>query len=408
MSGLTFGGLLASRWNMRTAPDAVFDQRLATLASRFSLLTIAALAVLVTYPPMDRAETPSTGTVAVLALIFVPGLTAAGAYLAAAFSRNERWISRLYAADLAAAGAACLGAIFLLRSVQGPASLLVPTLLAALAGYAMRPKRATSRASALILAALSAAGIVGNIASDGRFLSLPLTEKPVLEKWNEHSRILVLKGGVEKNWLSFVIDKTAATGLPKVRPRSPGDPIPVEAWWAKEVNNLGYRLGRPLQRTAVIGVGGGRDLLAALGNGAEHVDGYELNGILVGLLRNEYASINPVASWPEVSLIHSEARVGIAHSGLKYDVIQASLIDTWAATAGGGFVLSENGLYTVDGWRTFLDALTETGILTMTRFYLPATPAETERLVSLAAESLAGAGIAEPAHTSSWRRGREK
>ena len=397
MSGLTFGGLIASRWNMRAAPEEVFNQRLASLASLFSLLTLAALLVLVMVPPMDRVETPSTGAVALLALIFVPGLTAAGAYLAAAFSRNEGWISRLYAADLAAAGAACLGAIFVLRTVQGPASLLVATLLAALAGYAMRPERLRNRVGSLLLAALSAAGILGNIVSDGRFLSLPLTETPVLERWNEHSRILVLDEGTEKRWLSFVIDKTAATGLPKVRPRAAGDPIPIDAWWAKEVKNLGYRLGRPLKRTAVIGVGGGRDLLAALGNGAEHVDGYELNGILVDLLKREYSSINAVASWPEVSLIHSEARVGIAHSGRAYDVIQASLIDTWAATAGGGFVLSESGLYTVDGWRTLLRALTDTGVLTMMRFYLPATPAETERLVSLAAESLAEVGIADPA-----------
>ena len=397
MSGLTFGGLIASRWNMRAASEADFNERLATLAILFSLLTLAAVLVLVSFPPIARLETPATGTVALLALIFVPGLTAAGAYLAAVFARNEAWISRLYAADLAAAGTACLGAIFLLRTVQGPASLLVATLLAALAAFTLLPKRGTNRLSALLLAALSAAGIIGNIASDGRFLSLPLTEKPVLEKWNEHSRILVLNGGVEKSWHWFVIDKTAATGLPRVRPRPAGGPIPVDDWWAKDVNNIGYRLGRQLKRTAVIGVGGGRDLLAALGNGAEHVDGYELNGILVDLLKHEYASINAAATWPEVSLVHSEARVGIAHSGHRYDVIQASLIDTWAATAGGGFVLSESGLYTVEGWRTFLHALTDTGILTMTRFYLPATPAETERLVSLAAESLAQEGIAEPA-----------
>src|SRR5262249_16771835 len=54
-------------------------------------------------------------------------------------------------------------------------------------------------------------------------------------------------------------------------------------------------------------------------------------------------------------------------------------------------------LYTVDGWRTFLRALTETGVLTMTRFYLPETPAETERLVSLAAQVMAEEGFTDPA-----------
>ncbi len=35
-------------------------------------------------------------------------------------------------------------------------------------------------------------------------------------------------------------------------------------------------------------------------------------------------------------------------------MIQISLIDTWAATAAGAFVLGENSLYTVEAWTTFL------------------------------------------------------
>jgi len=399
-SGLAFGGLLASRWNIREVPEAVFTQRLASLAVFFSLATMGALLALVSYPPFDQLQTPSTGTVVIMALVFVPGLTAAGTYLAVAFARNEAWIGRLYAADLTAAGVACLSTILLLRIVQGPSSLLVATCLAALAGWVLRPERATTRGAALVAAAVSAAGVIGSVASGGKFLALPLKDQPVLERWNEHSRIVVVRGSTDRNFLNFIIDKTAATPMPKNAARTPGDPLPVQPWWARNVNNIGYRLGRPLDRVAVIGVGGGRDVLAALGNGARHVDGYEINGIIVGLHENEYAGISGIASWPEVSLMHREARVGIEHSGRTYDVIQASLIDTWAATSGGGFVLSENGLYTVEGWRTFLKALTGTGILTMTRFLLPETPAEAQRLVSLAARALTEEGITDPAsHT---------
>src|SRR5262249_29988416 len=92
-------------------------------------------------------------------------------------------------------------------------------------------------------------------------------------------------------------------------------------------------------------------------------------------------------------LIHDEARVGIAHSGQRYDVIQASLIDTWAATASGGFVLSENAIYTREGWRVFLEHLSDTGIVTMTRWYIADAPAETHRLVALAAASLEDIGL---------------
>jgi hypothetical protein len=45
----------------------------------------------------------------------------------------------------------------------------------------------------------------------------------------------------------------------------------------------------------------------------------------------------------------------------------------------------------------FIDSLTESGVLTMTRWHVPSTPAETERLVSLAAQALAEEGIVNPA-----------
>ena len=45
----------------------------------------------------------------------------------------------------------------------------------------------------------------------------------------------------------------------------------------------------------------------------------------------------------------------------KYDVIQASLVDTWAATAAGAYTLTENTLYTVEAFNDYLDHLTDDG-----------------------------------------------
>ena len=194
----------------------------------------------------------------------------------------------------------------------------------------------------------------------------------------------------------IIIDKSAATLIPRLGPAGPDGELPVAPWWDKGLSYVGYRLGRDLDRTAIIGVGGGRDILAPLAAGAERVDGYEINGLLIDLLRSEYRDYTALAGYPQVSLIHDEARVGITHSGHRYDVIQASMIDTWAATASGGFVLSENGLYTLDAWRSFYRTLTEQGILTFTRHYVPGAPAEAERLVSLGVATLTREGVADP------------
>ena len=56
------------------------------------------------------------------------------------------------------------------------------------------------------------------------------------------------------------------------------------------------------------------------------------------------------------------------------DIIQISLIDTWAATASGAFVLTENSLYTLEAWTNFLNRLTPRGVLSVSRWYYADRP----------------------------------
>ena len=60
-----------------------------------------------------------------------------------------------------------------------------------------------------------------------------------------------------------------------------------------------------------------------------------------------------------------------AKEHIYFDLIEMSMVDTWAATGAGAFSLSENGLYTVEGWKAFLSALTPTGLLTVSRWHSP-------------------------------------
>ena len=74
-----------------------------------------------------------------------------------------------------------------------------------------------------------------------------------------------------------------------------------------------------------------------------------------------------------------------------------SLIDTWAATGAGAFTLTENGLYTVEGWRVFLNTLAPGGIFSVSRWFAPSTVSETTRLLALAVASLLERGVKRPA-----------
>ena len=70
-----------------------------------------------------------------------------------------------------------------------------------------------------------------------------------------------------------------------------------------------------------------------------------------------------------------------------------SMIDTWAATGAGAFSLSENGLYTREGWRAFLKTINDNGIFTVSRWYSPGEVNETGRMIGLATAALLDAGV---------------
>jgi hypothetical protein len=226
------------------------------------------------------------------------------------------------------------------------------------------------------------------------------------EKWNALSRIYVRDTGQEPfGWgmspayhpdrkleqLYLNIDSGAATVITKFD----GNLGTLEHL-KYDVTALAHYL-RPSTSVLVIGVGGGRDILTSLAFGDPHVTGVEINPDILGVLIGRFADYSGrLERNPAVTLVHDEARSYVARSPEKFGIIQASLIDTWAATSAGAYVLTENGLYTKEAWTTFLDHLTPDGILTMSRWYYEAQPAETLRLAALATRSLMDMGVTDP------------
>jgi hypothetical protein len=149
----------------------------------------------------------------------------------------------------------------------------------------------------------------------------------------------------------------------------------------------------------VIGSGGGRDLLSALVFNQKQVIGVEINDAIIRAMKVTFGAFTGhLDRLPNVEIVHDEARSYITRMkpSDKVDVIQISLIDTWAATAAGAFVLSENSLYTTDAWHAFLTHLTDRGVVTVSRWYHPKSPGETLRMISLANQALRDLGVTDP------------
>jgi hypothetical protein len=72
------------------------------------------------------------------------------------------------------------------------------------------------------------------------------------------------------------------------------------------------------------------------------------------------------------------------------------MVDTWAATTAGAMSLTENGLYTLEAWRTFWSRLAPGGVIGFSRWYGERDQGQTMRLVSLAWATLLSEGVAAP------------
>jgi hypothetical protein len=163
-----------------------------------------------------------------------------------------------------------------------------------------------------------------------------------------------------------------------------------------DVTAAGYQVRPPL-RVAIVGAGGGRDILTALASGAKSIDAIELNAGIVETVNGVLGDFSGhVYDLDGVHAIIGEGRSVLTRSKGGYDLIQISLIDSWAATAAGAYSLCENNLYTVEAYQLYLSKLSLNGIVSTSRWTRGQFGMELPRLVFLVREALIRQGVARP------------
>ena len=185
------------------------------------------------------------------------------------------------------------------------------------------------------------------------------------------------------------IDNDAATAMLHFT----GDLKPFDVF-RYDVTSLGAQM-RAGGAAAIIGVGGGRDVIICAANGFRRIVGIEVNSAIVYLDTRRFACFSGFDKIPGFELHSDEGRSYLTRTDEKFDMIQASLVDTWAATSAGAMTLAENSLYTVDAWQVFYRDLKPGGLITFSRWYLDGS-AQTDRLFSVAWGMLLSEGVANP------------
>jgi spermidine synthase len=365
------------------------------------------------------------------AIIVVPFFFA-GLTIGTALSAWAKEIGPVYFADLLGAGLGALGVVLALYALPGQGTVVLCSVGAALGALVFSLARLQDKnapqpgrlrympwalgAYALVLLAVvlpNAATIFNLYIPPSKPLSIAYDKKnyPDMQLeytgWTPFSRIDVMwqpgmkgqawglsgayKGELpEQRFIS--IDAAAMTAINKWD----GDKTKLD-WVNALPSSLVYRLtDKP--SVLLIGPGGGVDVLVAWANNARKVTAAEINPLIVDIMRNKYREFSGglYSDIPEIDVNVAEGRNFVARSDEKYDVIQFSQVDTWAAAAAGAYSLTENYLYTTDAYSEYLNHLNDDGMLAIGRWHFE-PPGQALRLVTIGSEALRRIGVTDPA-----------
>jgi hypothetical protein len=394
--GLGAGGVVAyldrarlARWDTRTLGSR--------LAAANAVLLLVVLEVDL-HAPVSVAFDLTPEVMLRLALMYIVSALpffCTGLLFSVVFARETHRISELYAADLTGGALACLAIVPLLNFVGGPNSILF-AVIASAAASAIWARTTRSRRFALALMAafalLTAANYSGKLI-DVVYAKGVRRDGPwvLFTRWNAISRVEVDEQGGAR---VIVIDADASTWIMNTDPHHWSQDYKQNLMSAAPgiVNVL-----RPRGDYAIIGPGGGVDILRALANGSPSVTAIEINPIIVNdIMRGRWADFSyHLYDQPEVHVHLGDGRSWVRQARQQFDVLEMTLVDTWASTAAGAFALSENNLYTVEAFRQYFDHLKPDGIIAITRWEF-SQPREALRVVSQELAMLKGAGVSDP------------
>src|SRR5207249_1062300 len=249
------------------------------------------------------------------------------------FARECGHIPHLYGADLSGGALACLGIVPLLNFLGGPNTILFAALVAAVAGSVwatMAGMRRVTLTLVSVLLGLIAANHSGKlfdvVYAKGEFRDPARVE---FARWNAISRVEVDRQDDAK---VIVIDADANTFIMNSDPKQ---------WqntsWQKNLMSAPPALVnvlRPHGEYAIIGPGGGVDVLRAVANGSPDVTGIEINPIIANtIMRDRYADYSyHLYQRPEVHIHVTDGRSFVRNAKQSFDVVQMTLVDTWAST----------------------------------------------------------------------------
>ncbi|MCL5773210.1 MAG: hypothetical protein M1536_02380 [Firmicutes bacterium] len=319
-------------------------------------------------------------------------------------------IGKVYGSSFLGSGLGCILSVVILQISGGSGSITAVSLLSAAASFLfLEKKNARIIFSVLLFAGTLALMIINGTSSYFQPGSAKSVDNPVeFRKWNSFSYVAVAgkyqwDRGLSPLYLKenpdlhldqkvILIDNFAYAPIVGFN----GDYSKVRYLMA-EVNSLPYNL-KADGRAAIIGPGGGRDVLSALTAGWRDITGIEINPLIVNdVMQDKYIGYSGgIYKLPGVNIFVDEGRSFLRRNGGKYDLIMANSVETWAATASGAMSLTENYLYTREAFKEYLSRLTDNGMINVA-LWDSRNLSRTARMILLFSASSGDLGIGDTA-----------
>ena len=340
-----------------------------------------------------------------------------GIIISAAFSAFAHVAERLYASDLIGASLGALSVVVLLSILGGEGTLLLVGVISAACAIIFSAASKNRKHILISLAVIAlASALLGvneinqtfSIQTDSRaqkdlpiFLRENLGTHIVKTQWNSFSRIDVVEGqtsNCDPNALDPIFGQPQCAGEDLVAKifidggagtniiswdGSPSSRQELSSW----LQYLPFTM-MDEPKTLIIGSGGGRDVIAAVTSGITDVTSVELNPIIFDTVKSYGNKAGNVYTHPYVDANVDEGRSFVSRSDDRYDIIYIPFVDTWASVSSGGLGVSENFLYTVEGFQEYYDHLTDRGKIVTVRWLI-----DTPRFVSTFVTLLENNGI---------------
>lgn len=343
-------------------------------------------------------------------------LIGSGVIISLVFSKYVDNANKVYFIDLAGASLGCLLFIPIINFLGVVNSYIFLALLGVLAAFLFNMDDEYSRKKILLLLSLSLIFFLWTNNKTGLLELQWAKGKPdnhaFYKKWNSFSYIRLMDWGRENRpvgWgfapkkrdeirrtkvdqIYLDIDAIAGTVMSNFENRD----LNKINFLKYDITALPYYLVNNGD-VLVIGIGAGRDILTGILFDQKSITGVEINETILDVHKRLFPKFSgDLSNHPKVTFVNNEARSYINSSSRRFDLIQLSLIDTFAATQAGAYALTENNLYTIEAFKAYFKHLTDQGFLSISYWMHPGSPEAMLKLTGAATQALDKEGINNP------------